>query len=255
MTSNLKKILISFLLFLAFVLSFSVTLLFAAEGVVQKAQPLSSTAVLGKSHIPVKPTVTCSECHDVKYDAKATATKMWINNYPLYKKDEVWKWIVDFLPDRERFVVATVGEDSMATASTVDFVLVPEERIFLCVNEKGTEKVLQLEKNPWVSMVHYEGSIEGAKAPEKRYWKSVQVFGKAKVIEGGTKEFEDMLAKYKLARTPSDQARKRFNMLRVEIYRIITFNSENMKNDLSPYQIWENERVGLVSNEKVKSTK
>ena len=88
MTSNLKKTLISSSMFLAFVLSFPVALLFAAEGVVQKAQPLSSTAVLGKSHIPVKPTVTCSECHDVKYDAKATATKMWINNYKVYSNDE-----------------------------------------------------------------------------------------------------------------------------------------------------------------------
>ena len=254
MASILKKILIASI-FLALLFFIPVTSLFAAEVVFQKASPISSTAVLGKSHIPVKPTVTCSECHDVKYDAKTTATKMWINNYKVYSNDEVWKWIVDFLPDRERFVVATVGEDSMPTASTVDFVLVPEERIFLCVNEKGTEKMLQIEKNPWVSMVHYDGSIEGPKAPEKRYWRSVQVLGKAKVVEGGTKEFEDLLAKYKLARTPSEQAKKRFNMLRVEIYRIITFNSENMKNDLSPYQIWKNDRVNLISNDKTQRIK
>lgn len=221
----------------------SLNFLLADEKEIKKAGPISSTALLSKGHIPVSPTITCSECHEVKYDAKSTATKMWINNYKLFPRNDVWKWVVDFLPDRERFVVATVGEDSIATASTIDFTLVPDEKVLLCVNEKGTEKVLQLEKNPWMSMVHYEGSIEGPKAPEKRYWKSVQILGKAKVLESGTKEFEDALAKYKLARTPSEQAKKRFNMLRVEISRVIVFNSENMKNGYSPYQIWENEKV------------
>jgi len=217
--------------------------LLADEKKTPEAPPIKSTALLSKDHVPVKPTVTCSECHEVEYDAKSNATKMWINNYKLYSKDEIWKWIVDFLPERERFVVATVGEDGIPTASTIDFNLIPDERILLSVNEKGTEKVLQLMKNPWISMVHYEGSIEGPKAPERRYWKSVQVLGKAKILESGTKEFEDALRKYKLARTPTEQAKKRFNMLRVEIYRAIVFNSDNMKIGYSPYQIWENERI------------
>ena len=221
----------------------SLKFLMADEKETKKAGPISSTALLNKDHIPVKPTITCSECHEVKYDAKSNATKMWINNYKLFSRDEVWKWIVEFLPDRERFVVATVGEDNIPTASTIDFELLPDEKVLLSVNEKGTEKILQLEKNPWLSMVHYEGSIEGPKAPEKRYWKSVQILGKATVLESGTKEFEEALAKYKLARTPSEQGKKRFDMLKVEIHRAIVFNSENMKKDYSPYQIWENDGI------------
>jgi len=234
----MRKFLLLFPLLMCIVIIFSCTTRSAKEA--KLTLPISGNAVLNKDHKPVPPEVTCAECHDVSYDAESNATKMWINNYKLFSKEEIWQWIVDFLPDRERFVVSTVGEDSIPTASTIDFHLIPEEKVFLCVNEKGTEKVIQLMKNPWVSMVHYVGSIEGPKAPEKRYWQSVQVLGKAKVLEPGTAEFEESLIKYKPARTSMDQSRKRFNMLKISIKKIIVFNSENMKNGYSPYQIWEN---------------
>lgn len=211
-----------------------------ADNNLQKSSPIAANAKLPKVHEPVEPTITCSECHTVKYDAESTATKMWLNNYKVFSQDEIWKWIVDFLPDRERFVTATSGENNIPTSSTVDFVLIPDEKIFLSVNEKGTEKVIQLQKNPWISMTHYVGSIEGPKAPEKRYWQSVQVLGEVEVLEPGTPEFEEMLIKYSPARTSIKQSSKRFNMLKVKIHKIMVFDSENLKKGYSPYQLWEN---------------
>ena len=204
------------------------------------APSIRASAKLPKNHQLIEPKITCSECHTVKYDAESTATGMWVNNYKLFSQDEIWKWIVDFLPARERFVTATTGDNNIPTSSTVDFVLLPDEKIFLSVNEKGTEKVIQLQKNPWISMTHYGGSIEGPKAPEKRFWKSGQVLGKVDVLEPGSEGFEDMLKKYNPARTSMTQSMKRFNMLRVKIHRIMVFDSDNLKIGYSPYQLWEN---------------
>ncbi|MBI5375459.1 MAG: pyridoxamine 5'-phosphate oxidase family protein [Candidatus Schekmanbacteria bacterium] len=194
------------------------------------------------NHPNVEISMTCSECHEVQYDAESTATKTWINNYAQMPKDALWKKISDFLPNRQRFVMATVGEKDgkyYPTATTADFTLVPDEHIFICSNEKGTEKMTELTKNSLVSMVHYEGSIEGPTPPSVRWWKSVQVFGKATPYEPGTAEFSDLAKKYVFYRVTPDRALKRMIMTRIDVERIIYFDSSLMKEGFSPYQLWE----------------
>jgi len=209
-----------------------------------KAGKITASDKKGAGHPDVEISMTCSECHDVEYDAKSTATRMWINNYKQMPKDMLWKKIVDFLPYRQRFVMATVGEENgkyYPTATTADFTLVPEEHIFICSNEKGTEKLAELKKNPLVSMVHYEGSIEGPTPPPTRWWKSVQVFGKATMYDSDSKEFEGLGKKYVFYRVQSERAKKRMVMTKIDIERIIYFDSSLMKEGYSPYQLWENE--------------
>lgn len=218
---------------------------FAADNPVEKSKGGKITASDKKSakHPDTEISMTCSECHEVDYDAKSTATRMWINNYKQMSQDEIWKKITDFLPYRQRFVMATVGGSwwkPSPTATTADFTLVPDEHIIICSNEKGTEKLAQLKKNPLVSMVHFEGSIEGPKPPEKRWWKSVQIFGKATMYDSDAKEFEDLGKKYVFYRVQSDRAKKRMVMTKVDIERVIYFDSSLMKEGYSPYQLWEN---------------
>ena len=186
----------------------------------------------------------------MKYDAESTATKTWINNYAQLPKDEIWKKISDFLPNRQRFVMATVGSKGIwpfkkhyPTATTADFTLIPDERIIICSNEKGTEKLSELKKNPLVSMVHFEGSIEGPVTPKKRYWKSVQIFGKATMYESDHPEFSVLAEKYHFYRIRSDRAYKRMVMTKIDIQRVIYFDSTLMKDGYSPYQLWENDEL------------
>ncbi len=242
----MKKMRLLFVLIFCF--SFGIYFLctsFAADNTAEKAKGGKITASDKKSakHPDTEISMTCSECHEVAYDAKSTATRMWINNYKQMAKDEIWKKIVDFLPYRQRFVMATVGGswwNPRPTATTADFTIAPDEHIIICSNEKGTEKLAELKKNPYVSMVHFEGSIEGPTPPEKRWWKSVQIFGKATMYDSDAKEFEDLGKKYVFYRVQSDRAKKRMVMTKVDIEKVIYFDSSLMKEGYSPYQLWEN---------------
>ena len=214
------------------------------------ATSIKADAKQPSSHPETEMSMTCSECHEVKYDAESTATKTWINNYAQMKKDELWKKISEFLPDRQRFVMATVGSKGMLfwkkhypTATTADFTLVPDERVIICSNEKGTEKLSELKKNPMVSMVHFEGSIEGPVTPKKRYWKSVQIFGKATMYESDHPEFNDLAEKYHFYRIRSNRAYKRMVMTKIDIQRVIYFDSTLMNEGYSPYQLWINDEL------------
>ena len=217
-----------------------------AKTPVGKSKEIKASDKKISGHPNIEISMTCSECHDVKYDAESTATKTWINNYTQMSKDALWKKISDFLPYRQRFVMATIGESKgkiYPTATTADFTLIPDEHIFICSNEKGTEKMIELQKNPLVSMVHFEGSIEGPTPPPVRWWKSVQVYGKATTYEPGTKEFDELAKKYVFYRIQSERALKRMLMTKIDIYRIIYFDSSLMKEGFSPYQLWENDKI------------
>jgi len=248
----MKKI-VPAVLMLLLIFCFSAIPLLAGSETVEKNEPspaaIKADAKQPSSHPETEMSVTCSECHEVKYDAESTATKTWINNYAQMPKDELWKRISEFLPYRQRFVMATVGSKGIwpfnkkyyPTATTADFTLVPDERIIICSNEKGTEKMSELKKNPWVSMVHYEGAIEGPVAPTNRYWKSVQVFGRASMYESDHPEFNTLAEKYHFYRIRNDRAYKRMVMTKVDIQRIIYFDSTLMKEGYSPYQLWVND--------------
>ena len=226
--------------------------LFAGSETAEKDAPaaIKADAKQPSTHPDTEMSVTCSECHEVKYDAVSTATKTWINNYSQMPKDELWKRISEFLPYRQRFVMATVGSTGIwpfkkyyPTATTADFTLVPDERIIICSNEKGTEKMSELDKNPMVSMVHYEGAIEGPVEPTNRYWKSVQVFGKATMYESDHPEFNILAEKYHFYRIRNERAYKRMVMTKIDIERIIYFDSTLMKEGYSPYQLWTNDEI------------
>ena len=226
---DMKKYAVPFgtVLMLLFVPIFS---LFAEETsshfVYQQGPPIPPTAVRKPQHRTIATGMVCAECHDIKYDAVSTATKQYMLNYKMMDKEAVWQNILDFLPGRERFVSATVYNNE-PTNTTIDFVLDPEEKVFYAVCEKGTEKLSHIRLNPVVSAVHYEGwtVAEGG----KKTWKSVQVKGKAEIIEAMDPRFPDGLKKYRLARMTPEMAQKRFVLLKISIEKVVFFNSDLMK--------------------------
>lgn len=234
------------------ILFFTFIPLFAGSETAEKSADspavIKADAKQPSTHPDTEMSVTCSECHEVQYDAVSTATKTWINNYAQLPKDELWKRISGFLPYRQRFVMATVGSKGIwpfkkyyPTATTADFTLVPDERIIICSNEKGTEKMAELEENPLLSMVHYEGAIEGPVEPTNRYWKSVQIFGRVSMHDSEDPEFNTLAEKYHFYRIRNERAYKRMIMTKVDIQRIIYFDSTLMKEGYSPYQLWIND--------------
>ncbi|MCX5887517.1 MAG: hypothetical protein NT096_16675 [Proteobacteria bacterium] len=212
---------------------------------VNPAGPISPDAVMSSKHPPFAPQITCAECHETKFDAISTATKQCMKNYKLLDKETVWKYIVELLPGRERFVMATIYEkrtglfkkEAIPTTTTIDFVLNPEEKTLYAVCEKGTEKLEQIKLNPVVCASRYEGWTVAQKG--KQVWKSVQVRGKAEIIKAQDPRFHEALQKYQLVRTKPEQAQKRFHILKVSIDQAIYFNSDFLKEGISIYQLWE----------------
>lgn len=234
-----KIVLLSIILTL--IISLTVTNSFSQEETkpvtpVKPAGPIDPGAVMSSKHPPFPYTITCAECHEIKFDALSTATKQYMKNYRLLDKETVWKYIVELLPGRERFVMATIYQN-LPTATTIDFVLNPEEKAFYAVCEKGTEKIEQIKLNPAISAAHYEGWTVAEKG--KQIWKSVQVKGRVEIIEAQDPRFIQALQKYQLVRTKPEQAQKRFYILKIAIDRIIYFNSDFLKEGISPYQRWE----------------
>jgi nitroimidazol reductase NimA-like FMN-containing flavoprotein (pyridoxamine 5'-phosphate oxidase superfamily) len=200
---------------------------------------------MSSKHPPFAPQITCAECHETKFDAVSTATKQCMKNYKLLDKEAVWKYIVELLPGRERFVIATVYEkrtglfkrEIIPTTTTIDFVLNPEEKAFYAVCEKGTEKLEQIKLNSVICASHYEGWTVAQKG--KQVWKSVQVRGKVEIIEARDPRFNEALQKYQLVRTKPEQAQKRFHILKVNIDQAIYFDTDFIKEGISIYQLWE----------------
>lgn len=155
--------------------------------------PLTSDQVKPDGHFDYPRGMTCAECHDVSFDGMTSATMQFVNNFGALDNDEIWSRIVEFLPGRERFAIATV-QDGIPIATTVDMVLDPAEKVLFVVSEKGTEKLMQLRKNPNISAVRYKGwtVAEGG----KKEWISVQIRGTAEIIESDDPRFMGFLEKY-----------------------------------------------------------
>jgi nitroimidazol reductase NimA-like FMN-containing flavoprotein (pyridoxamine 5'-phosphate oxidase superfamily) len=208
-----------------------------APGSEKIAPPIdAATAAVPPDHPEFQKGQTCSECHDVTYDARATATDLTLRNAKMLEKDAIWQKIVQFLPGRERFAIAT-SLNSIPVVTTADFVLDPEGKAMYAVSEKGTQKLMHVRINPRVCLVRFEG-WELAKGG-RQYWISIQIHGNAEVVPSSDPRFEGFLNTYKLARMTSERATKRFDLLKVNIDRAVYFSSDLAKEGLSSYQVWE----------------
>lgn len=208
------------------------------DALIVEGPPLTADQVMSPQHARYPLGMTCAECHDVKFtgvDVVTTASQQFQRNFPNLSQDEIWQKVVAFLPGRERFAIATVEGDA-PTATTVDMVLDPKERVFHVVSEVGTEKLLQLRKNPNISAVRFDGwtLAEGG----AKQWTSVQVKGTAELITADDPRFVPTLDKYNLVRVTKPRAVRRFDIIRITPLQIVYFDTTLGAAGLSPYQFW-----------------
>jgi len=205
------------------------------EAFVREGQPITSDQVKSKGHMEYQRGMVCAECHHVTFDLETTATKQFTNNFPQLSNDEIWEKIVAFLPGRERFALTTTY-NGLPTATTVDMVLDKEEKVLYVVSEKGTEKLLQIRKNPNISAVHFAGwtVAEGG----KKEWRSTQIRGTAEVIENDDPRFDKALIKYHLVRVSLERAHLRFDLIRIKPTQIYYFDTTLGADKYSVYQLW-----------------
>ena len=211
------------------------------SAVIIPGPPLAVDQVMPDGHADYPRGMTCAECHDVTFDGITSATMQFVNNFGALENDEIWARIVEFLPGRERFGIATV-QDGVPIATTVDMVLDPEEKVWFVVSEKGTEKLMQLRQNPNISAVRYKGwtVADGG----KKEWISVQIRGTAEIIESDDERFMAFLEKYNLVRVTPERAVRRFDLIRVTPQQIYYFNTNLGGNKKSVYQLWKRDDAG-----------
>jgi nitroimidazol reductase NimA-like FMN-containing flavoprotein (pyridoxamine 5'-phosphate oxidase superfamily) len=210
----------------------------AADGKIVPGPALTPQQVKSALHPRYPAGWTCAECHDVSFgvDFVSSASKQYANNFESLPQQAIWERIVQFLPGRERFAMAT-SHEGRPVATTVDMVLDKDEKVFYIVSEKGTEKLMQLQRNPNFSAVRADGWTVAAGGA--RQWISVQVSGQAELISATDPRFLPTLEKYSLVRLSKERAVRRFDIQRVTPQEIVLFDTTLLKDGQSPYQYWK----------------
>lgn len=210
--------------------------------------PITADQVMSPQHASYPRGMTCAECHQVEFedvDVVTTASEQFQRNFANLGQAEIWEKIVAFLPGRERFAIATVAGDA-PTATTVDMVLDPEDRVFHIVSEVGTEKLQQLKQNPQISAVRFEGWTVADGGVKQ--WVSVQIKGTAELITSKDPRFLPTLDKYNLVRVTKARAVRRFDIIRVTPQQIVYFDTDLSAAEMSPYQYWFRDGLPATSS-------
>ncbi|MDP2326000.1 MAG: pyridoxamine 5'-phosphate oxidase family protein [Gammaproteobacteria bacterium] len=216
------------------------------DAVIIKGPPITAEQYMSSTHAVFPKGMTCAECHAVDFsvDVVATATRQMARSSRQLSQEQLWEKIVAFLPGRERFALTTAYNNE-PLATTVDMVLDKDEKVLFVVSERGTEKLLQIRRNPRISAVHFAGwSIAEGGAKQ---WRSVQVKGNAEVIPSTDPRFMAAVEKYQLVRVGKERAVLRFDLIRITPEQIYYFDT-TLDDNYSVYQLWKRGGTGVISN-------
>ena len=242
----------------------------AADKPAQKkeaAKSIDTSAAVTSDHPEIPEGISCSDCHEMKLDAKTTATQVWLNGEYLGKKkgegvmteDQLWKEIIKMIGgtknDSKTYVLATCM-NNRPLSTTAEWTLDPERKVLYGVHEMGTEKLAHIKSNPWVSLNWHEEftSIEGP-------YRCCQIKGRCQLIDGTNPEFEKILinfapyedaAKRMMPKNPTPEQReqtlknfrdqifkKRFLISKIIIDRVTVVNKDFLKQGFRNVQRWE----------------
>lgn len=189
---------------------------FQEEGekeVVAKAQEIDVAAEVNETHPEIEEGLSCNDCHEIKLDAKTTATQVWLTGDSpgrkagegVMPKDELWKEIVKLIggikKDSKTFVLGTSLNNTPVT-TTAEFTLDPEKKMIYGFHEGGTEKLIHIRNNPRVSLNWHK------EFDSFTDFQCIQIKGRAELIDSSSKEFEkimiDFLPYEDGARVPKD---------------------------------------------------
>ena len=166
-----------------------------------EAKPIDVNTSISAEHPAIEEGITCNDCHEVKLDAKTTATEVWLaGDYLKWKagegvmpKEKVWERIVEIFRQKgfkRTFVLAT-SFNNRPTTTTAEFALDPKKKVLYGLHEKGTAKLMHIKHNPYVSLNwHREFDDNFANTL------CIQVGGKATLLDATAKDFEEGLSVY-----------------------------------------------------------
>lgn len=169
--------------------------------VTAEAKPIAVDASVEADHPAIEEGITCNDCHEVKLDANTTATQVWLTgDYLKWKAGEgimqnekIWERIVELFKEKgfkKTFVLAT-SFNNRPTTTTAEFALDTKNKVLYGLHETGTAKVIHMQHNPYVSLNwHREFDDNFANIL------CIQVLGKAELLDGTSKAFEEGLNVY-----------------------------------------------------------
>ena len=235
------------------------TTLSAKEVKVQAAKEAKAIAVeasLSDDHPAIEEGITCADCHEIKLDAKTTATQVWLTGeYLGFAKNEgamtnekVREEIIKAMGGKKKTGTCVLGTciNNTPTTTTSEFTLNPDTMTLHGMHEKGTAKLLHIKQNPRVSINwHKEFTDWGLIL-------CIQFIGRAELIEGTNPEFEkimiDCLPYEKSAKQRKitlDQARTMSKQMmlitRIVVDEATITNMQFRKEGFRPWQRWTRE--------------
>jgi nitroimidazol reductase NimA-like FMN-containing flavoprotein (pyridoxamine 5'-phosphate oxidase superfamily) len=178
-----------------------------------KAKEITADAGLTDTHPKIEEGISCNECHEIKLDAKTTATQVWLTGESpgraagegVIPRDQLWSEIEKIIGGKKEksktFVIGTSLNNTPLT-TTSEFTLDPQEKVLYGFHEKGTEKLLHIKANPKVSLNWHKEFESFAD------FLCVQIVGRAELIDGTSKEFDRIMIEFlpyeNAARVPKD---------------------------------------------------
>jgi hypothetical protein len=229
----------------------------AATGKKTAAKPKQIDAAasgISANHPEIPQGVSCNDCHEVKLDAKTTATEVWLKGqYVKYApgqgimaQDQLKAEIVKIMGDRKQKKTCVLGTsiNNAPLTTTADFAFDPQTMTLYGLHEKGTTKLFHIKQNPKVSLNWHK---------EFETWGNVlcaQFIGTAELIEGTNPEFEKVLLDiypYEQLATAMkiepqqarEMVKKGMLLSKITVNQITVNNSAFEKDGMRKYQRWE----------------
>ena len=219
-----------------------------------KAKQIDAAASgISANHPEIPQGVSCNDCHEVKLDAKTTATEVWLKGqYVKYApgqgvmpQDQIKAEIGKIMGGKKQKKTCVLGTslNNAPLTTTADFAFDPETMTLYGLHEKGTTKLLHIKQNPKVSLNWHE---------EFKTWSTVlcaQFIGTAELIEGSSPEFEKVLVDIypyeelaKNMKIEPAQAREMIKkgmlLSKITVNQITVNNSAFEKDGMRKYQRW-----------------
>lgn len=232
----------------------------------QKAEEIDAAADVTGDHPEIPEGVSCNDCHDMTVDATTTATQVWLSGEYLGKSpgegvmpaDRLWneigKLIGGVKKGTKTYVLATCM-NNRPLSTTAEWTFDPERKMLYGVHEMGTEKLMHLKANPWVSL-NWHDEFVGIEGP----YRCCQVKGRCELLDGQNPDFEKILIEFApyedaaqrtMPKNPTPQQREevlkrvremfkqRFLMSRITIDRITVVNKAFIGEGFRNVQRWE----------------
>ena len=269
-----KRTFVELILIACFIAGFCGFLAASEEGSQQKellkaeAKSIEADEEVDNNHPPIEPGLSCVDCHEIKLDAKTTATQNWLYaetpgkaaNEGVMPEEmlikEIRKVIGGIKKKSKTYVLGTCMNNRPLT-TTAEFTLDKKKFILYGFHEQGTEKLLHIKNNPWVSLNFHEeftGNFD--------VFLCCQILGRAELIDGTSPEYEQLIidllpyedgARVPKGATPEQREehlkkfrqgiKKGFYISKITIDRITVISMDFVKQGFRRVQRWERESL------------